>query len=105
MADGLPVQRTERWTFHLQLEQTLQLHITSEQGARGPIRIEGHDISLLLDYLYDHRDFIYEATHDQELRRLEALEACNSSLGPQLERQPVEPILYFDDGIQRTRAS
>lgn len=101
MADGgLPIQKTGSWTFHLQQEQTLQLHITTEQGISEALHIEGHDISVLLDYLYDHREFIYEATHDQERRRLEALEARN-----QREEQPVKPILYFDDGKQRTRAS
>ena len=103
--DGLPIQRTGSWTFHLQSGQTLQLHITTEQGLSDALHIEGHDISVLLDYLYDHREFIYEATHDQERRRLEALEARNGSLASRREGQPVQPILYFDDGIQRTRGS
>ena len=105
MADGLAVQNTGRWTFHLQLAQTLQFRITSEQEASDQIIIEGHDISTLLDYLYDHREFIYEATHDQERRRLEALEARNGLLASGREGQSVTPILYFDDGKQRIRAS
>ncbi len=104
MADGLPVQSTGRWTFHLNLAQTLQFRITSDQGASGHIIIEGHDISTLLDYLYDHRELIYEATHDQETRRLEAIEAFDGPTAvPPVERR-VEPILYFDDGMERTRA-
>jgi hypothetical protein len=103
--DGLPIQRTGSWTFHLQPGQTLQLHITTEQGMSDALHIDGHDISVLLDYLYDHREFIYEATHDQERRRLESLEARNGSPASGREGQPVKPILYFDDGRQRTRAS
>jgi hypothetical protein len=103
MADGLPIQSTGRWTFHLQLAQTLQFHITSEQS--GQILIEGHDISTLLDYLYDHRELIYDATHDRETRRLEAMEAFADSIATQLEQRRVEPILYLDDGKQRTRAN
>lgn len=105
MADGLPIRSTERWTFHLQLAQTLQFRIISDQGASGHIIIEGHDISTLLDYLYDHRELIYEATHDKETRRLEAMEALDGLTGvPPAERR-VEPILYFDDGMERTRAN
>jgi hypothetical protein len=102
--DGLPIQRTGSWTFRLQSGQTLQLHITTEQGMSDAFHIDGHDISVLLDYLYDHREFIYEATHDQARRRLEALEARNRLLASQREGQPVKPILYFDDGKQRIRA-
>ncbi len=101
MADGLPVQSTGRWTFHLQLAQTLQFHIISEQS--GQILIEGHDIDTLLDYLYDHRELIYDATHDQETRRLEAMEAFVDPIATRLEQQRVEPVLYLDDGIERTR--
>jgi len=103
MADGLPVQSTGRWMFHLQLAQTLQFRITPEQEASGHILIEGHDISALLDYLYDNRELIYEATHDQETRRLEAMEAFDGPIAARLERERVEPILYVDDGIQRIR--
>jgi hypothetical protein len=103
MADGLPVQSTGRWTFHLQLAQTLQFHISSEQS--GQILIEGHDIDTLLDYLYDHRELIYDATHDQETHRLEAMEAFADPIATQLEQRRVEPILYLDDGKQRTRAN
>ena len=66
---------------------------------------EGHDISTLLDYLYDHRELIYEATHDQEMHRLEAMEALADPIATQLEQRRVEPILYLDDGKQRTRAN
>ena len=103
MADGLPVQNTGKWMFHLQLAQTLQFRITSEQEANGHILIEGHDISTLLDYLYDNRELIYEATHDQETRRLEAMETFDGPIATRLKRQRVEPILYVDDGIQRIR--
>ncbi len=103
--DGLPIQKTGSWTFRLQPGQTLQLHITTEQGMSDALSIEGHDISVLLDYLYDHREFIYEATHDQERRRLEALEARKGSLAPRREGQTVQPTLYFDDGKQRIQAS
>jgi hypothetical protein len=103
MADGLPVQESGRWTFHLQLARTLQFHISSEQS--GQILIEGHDISTLLDYLYDHRELIYEATHDQETRHLEAMEAFADPIATQLEQRRVEPVLYLDDGIERTRAN
>jgi hypothetical protein len=102
-ADGLPIQNTGRWTFHLQLAQTLQFHITSEQS--GQILIEGHDISTLLDYLYDHRELIFDATHDQEMRRLEAMEAFDDPSATRLQQRRVEPILYLDDGIQRTKAN
>ena len=105
MTDGLPVQKTERWTFHLQLAQTLQFRITSEQGASSHIIIEGHDISTLLDYLYDHRELIYEETHDQETRRLEAMEAFDGSTADAPAERRVEPILYVDDGMERTRAN
>jgi hypothetical protein len=105
MGNGLSVQSTGRWTFHLQLAQTLQFRITSEQGASGHIIIEGHDISTLLDYLYDHRELIYEATHDQETQRLEAMDAFDGlTNGPPAERR-VEPIRYFDDGMERARAN
>ena len=103
MADRLPVHSTGRWTFHLQLAQTLQFHITSEQS--GQILIEGHDISTLLDYLYDNRELIYDATHDQETHRLEAMEAFDDPIAPRPEQRRIEPILYLDDGIQRTRAN
>lgn len=104
MADEHPVQNTGRWTFHLQLAQTLQFHITPEQGASDQIIIEGHDISELLDYLYDNRELIYEATHDKEMRRLEAMEVNDSPIVDQVEKQRIERIIYFDDGIQRRRA-
>ena len=102
---NVPVQTTGRWTYHLQLGQTLQFRITSDQGAGDQIIIEGHDISTLLDYLYDNRELIYEATHDQETRRLEAMEALNGPLAPPPAERRVERIFYFDDGIQRTKAN
>jgi len=103
MANELPVRGTGRWTFHLQLAQSLQLHITSEQS--GQILIEGHDISTLLDFLFDNRELIYDATHDQETHLLEATEAFDGPMATRLEQRRVEPILYLDDGIQRTRAN
>ncbi len=104
MGDGLPVQNTGRWTFHLQLAQTLQFRITSEQEASAHIMIEGHDISELLDYLYDNRELIYDATHDQETRRLEAMEAFDGPIDARLEQLRVERFFYLDDGTERTRA-
>ena len=104
MVNEHPVQNTGRWTFHLQLAQTLQFHITPEQETSDQIIIEGHDISELLDYLYDNRELIYEATHDKEMRRLEALEVNDSPNVAQVEKQRIERIFYFDDGIQRKRA-
>jgi hypothetical protein len=103
MADRLSVHSAGRWTFHLQLAQTLQFHISSEQS--GQILIEGHDISTLLDYLYDHRELIYDATHDQETLRLEAMEAFAAPIASRLEQRRVEPILYLDGGVERTRAN
>ena len=105
MADGLSVRSTGGLKFDLQLAHTLQFHITSEQGASGHILIEGHDISILLDYLYDHRELIYDATHDPETLRLEAMEAEDVPTFARSELRRVEPILYFDDGIERTRAN
>lgn len=104
MVDEHPVQNTGRWTFHLQLAQTLQFHITPEQGASDQIIIEGHAISELLDYLYDNRELIYEATHDNEMRRLEAMKVNDGPIVDQVEKQRIERIIYFDDGIQRRRA-
>ena len=106
MADGRSVRNTRGWTFDLQQAHTLQFRISSEQGATEHILIEGHDISTLLDYLYDHRELIYDATHDEETSRLEEIEAevVPTLAGPKQQR--VEPILYFfDDGIERTRAT
>ena len=100
MQQKLPPENTGKWVFDLQQDQTLQFRIASEQGTDAPVLIEGHDISVLLDYLYSHRELIYEATHDQERRRLEAIEARQV----RLRRPRVEPVLYFDDGVQRVRA-
>ena len=94
----LPAQNTGKWTFHLQLAQTLQFHITSEEGVNGQVIIDGHDISALLDYLYDNRDLIYDATHNEETRLMEAGEAHG---GKAVERGG-RRILYIDDGIQRS---
>jgi len=105
MADGRSVRSTGGWTFDLQLVHTLQFRITSQQGASGHILIEGHDISTLLDYLYDHRELIYDATHDQETLRLEALEVEDVPTAARPKQRRVEAILYFDDGIERTMAN
>jgi len=101
MTDGLPVQSTEKWTFHLQLAQPLQFRITPAQGASDDIVIEGHDISALLDYLYDNRELIYDATHDQETRHLEAMEAFDAPIDTPLKEWQIERLLYVDDGVQR----
>jgi transcription initiation factor IIE alpha subunit len=101
MANRLPVQSAGKWTFHLQHAQTLQFRISSEQEANTPLVIEDHDISALLDYLYENRELIYEATHDQERRRLEATEALNSTLPTRREKRQVEHIFYIDDGVGR----
>lgn len=104
MEKNFPVQQTGKWVFHLQHENSLQFHIASEQEASSPILIEGHEISVLLDYLYSHRELIYEATHDQELRQLEALEARNELITDGPAEHHIELTHYFDDGVQRIRA-
>lgn len=101
MTDRLPVQNIGKWTVHLQKAQTLQFHISSEQEASTPLVIEGHDISLLLDYLYEYRELIYEATHDQERRRLEALEGHNGRVASPMRDRQVERVFYVDDGSGR----
>ena len=98
------VQQAGKWIFHLQHDNTLQFHISSEQEANGPLLIEGHEISVLLDYLYSHRELIYEATHDQELRQLEALEAQNEHVAHPTGEHHIELAHYFDDGERRVRA-
>jgi len=103
MTDGLPVQSTGKWTFHLQLTQSLQLRIAPVQGASEDIIIEGHDISALLDYLYDNRELIYDATHDQETRRLEAMEAFDALIDTSLKEWQIERLFYVDDGVERIR--
>jgi hypothetical protein len=103
MTDRLPAQRTGKWTFHLQQAQSLQFRIGLEQDAGPNIVIEGHDISLLLDYLYENREMIYEATHDQEARRLEAREAPGGRVTARPGEREVERIFYIDDGGGRTR--
>jgi hypothetical protein len=105
MANRLPIQRTGRWTFHLQQAQSLQFHIGSEQDTDTYIVIDGHDISALLDYLYENRELIYEATHDQETRRLEAIEARTAPSAARSQERQVERIFYIDDGEGRTRTS
>lgn len=97
MLHELPAQSTGKWTFHLQLAQTLQFHITSEEVVNGHIIINGHDISALLDYLYDNRELIYDATHDHERRLMEDGEAHDKVVERGRER-----IFYIDDGIQRS---
>jgi hypothetical protein len=98
MTNELPVLRSGDLTFHLQLAQNLQLHITHEPATGGRLLIEGHDISALLDFLYDNREFIYEATHDRELRCLEAL---NAPLAVGVEERRIERFFYLDDGRER----
>jgi hypothetical protein len=98
-------ERTGKWIFQLQQEQGLQFRIASEQEENSHILIEGHEISELLDYLYERRELIYEATHDQETRRREAKAAREASAINGLKKRRVEPTLYLDDGIQRTRAT
>lgn len=105
MENRRPVEQAGKWIFHLQHEHSLQLRIASLQEAGDQILIEGHEISELLDYLYDHRDLVYEATHNQERRRAEALEISNGSSANGQERHRVEPTRYFDDGVRRTRAT
>ena len=97
MFDKLPAQSTGKWTFHLQFTQNLQLHITPEQGVSGHVIIDGHDISDLLDYLYDNSELIYEATHDQERRLMEDREAHDGAVAG----RSGERVFYIDDGIQR----
>jgi hypothetical protein len=105
MEKRLPVQHTGKWLFHLQQERTLQFHIASEQGGSSHVLIEGHAISALLDYLYDHRELIYDATHDQEMRHLEANETSDDLPINKRKERRVEPTRYFDDGVRRTRAN
>ncbi len=52
-----------------------------------------------------HGRWIYDATHDQETLRLEAMEAEDVPTFARPEQRRVEAILYFDDGIERTRAN
>jgi hypothetical protein len=63
----------------------------------GDVIIDGHDISDLLDYLYDNRELIYEATHDQERRLIEDREAYDGAVAS----RSGERVFYIDDGIQR----
>jgi hypothetical protein len=100
MAQERSIPQSGKWTFHLQNEQPLQFLITPEHEAGDQVVIEGHDISMLLDYLYENRELIYEATHDPELRRLEEQDA---RLTVQLEERRLERIFFFDDGTERTR--
>ncbi len=105
MKNGRPFEQTGKWIFHLQNENSLQLSITSLQETGNQMVIEGHEISELLDYLYDHRDLIYEATHDQERRRREALATGDGASGKKRERRRIELTRYFDDGGRRTRVA
>jgi hypothetical protein len=98
MADELPVQNSGKWTFNLQQAQNLQFRIAPEQGTSDQVIIEGHDISALLDFLYDNRELIYEATHDEALRHMEAL---HHSGGGNVEARRIERFFYIDDGMQR----
>lgn len=100
MNHELPIQMTGKWTFHLNTTQPVQLRITSEQDADAQLVIEGHDISILLDYLYEQRERIYTATHDQETLLREAAERLSIH---RRERPRVRPIRYFYDGERRIR--
>ncbi len=105
MTDKLSEQNAGRWTFHLQPAQSLQFHIASEQDANDHIIIEGHDISSLLDYLYDNRELIYNLTHDQERRHVEAREELNNPTTASSKERQIERFFYVDDGTQRIRAT
>lgn len=99
-------EQKKKWVFELLQKDTLQFHITSEDSTDAPVLIEGHEISMLLDYLYEHRELIYEATHDQALTLQEALESAKNAPPPKVrEKRRIETTLYFDDGVQRTRAT
>jgi hypothetical protein len=100
MEQRQPIEHTGAWVFHLQQENTLQFHIAAGQGEREPLLIEGHDISLLLDYLYHHRDLIYEATHDQALLQMEA-EQAQEAASAALESSHIILHRYLDDGTGR----
>ena len=105
MNNERPIEYKGKWIFQLHQEQNLQFRITSEQGADNHILIEGHEISVLLDYLYEHRDLIYEATHNQEMRLLEAQTEGHILIDTVEEKTRVAPTLYFDDGLTRTKAT
>lgn len=102
MTQERPTHTTGRWNFHLHMEQPLQLRISSEQDGDTQLTIEGHDISMLLDYLYEQREYIYEATHDRETRLSEAAEHASSILRRGIQR--VKPTRYFYDGEVRILA-
>jgi hypothetical protein len=101
MTQGLPVRMTGKWTFHLHKTDPLQFRITSEQDTNAQLIVEGHDISTLLDYLYEHRELIYSTTHDQETLRREASEHAPVH---RRESRRVRPVRYFYDGEERIRA-
>ncbi len=101
MTQGLPIRMTGKWSFHLHMTDPLQFRISSEQDSNEQLIVEGHDISTLLDYLYEHRELIYNTTHDQETLRREAAEHVSI---PRREAQRVRPIRYFYDGEERIRA-
>jgi len=102
MTQERPAHTTAKWNFHLHMEQPLRLRITSEQDIDMQLTIEGHDISMLLDYLYEQREYIYEATHDRERRLSEAAE--HTLLIQQRETTREKPIRYFYDGEVRILA-
>lgn len=105
MEKKLPVQYTGKWLFQLQQERTLQFRIASEQETSSHVLIEGHEISELLDYLYDNRELIYDATHDQDMRHLESNEISENMLINKQKEHRVEPTRYFDNGARRIRAN
>lgn len=104
MTNKTSLENTGKWTFHLQQAQSLQFRISSEHETSVDIVIEGHDISSLLDYLYDNRELIYKATHDSEGRHLETKETVESGGAATSEKRLVERILYIDDGDGRRQA-
>ena len=80
----------------------MQFHISSEEQETGsPLTIEGHDISSLLDYLYDNRELIYKATHDSQGRHLEEVEARDGTAPARPAARHIERIFYIDDGEGR----
>jgi hypothetical protein len=105
MKNGRLGEQTGKWLFQLQQEHSLQFRITSQQGGSNHILLEGHDISVLLDYLYDHRELIYEATHDQEMLYKEAKAAEEDPTIDSSAKRQIKPTRYIDDGVRRTRAT
>jgi len=104
MTDRLPVENTGKWKFQLQQAQNLQFRIASEQETDAPLIIEGHDISTLLDYLYDNRELIYKATHDRDGHHLGVTESRDATVTARSAARQIERIFYIDDGEGRKRS-